>query len=206
MIEIILEASKARTAPNFLIKDIPGTTGRWDVVIRCLRSAFSFPREINEKINFTVLLGGLPDPPKLFKFEGSIFNDLRNEILGAVFFRDLVKKSMKIMKTTEISPGIEFSRINLIRYLDRKLKNGEVVFYLSENGFDINKFLTSFKMNFTQKLNFIIGDQSGFRPELLKYLSKISKKLKLKGNKSYLSSQSIKYLIFELLKLGIIKH
>ncbi|MBD3227272.1 MAG: hypothetical protein GF329_03710 [Candidatus Lokiarchaeota archaeon] len=64
MLEIIMEAKKARTAPNFLIKDIPGTSGRLDVVMRCFLSTFSFPGEINRDIIFTVVLMGLPDPPQ----------------------------------------------------------------------------------------------------------------------------------------------
>jgi tRNA (pseudouridine54-N1)-methyltransferase len=205
MLEIIIEATKARTAPNFLLKDIPGTTGRLDVVIRSLIAAFSFPKKVINNLIFTIILLGLPDPPKLFKFHGKEFQSPKNEIDGALFFKDLIKKSMRIEKETNILDSVDFLRMKLKDYIDNKLQNGELVFYLIQNGNPIDFLLDKIESNKRSYINILIGDQLGFKAETLNYLREKCHGLKLRGNRVYLSSQCIKYLIFELEKRNYFK-
>ena len=205
MLEIIIEATKARTAPNFLLKDIPGTTGRLDVVIRSLIAAFSFPKKIKNNLIFTIILLGLPDPPKLFKFYGKEFQAPKNEIDGALFFKDLIKKSMRIEKEINILVGVDFLRMKLKNYLENKLQNGELVFYLIQNGNPVDFIFNKIESNRRSPINILIGDQLGFKTETLNYLRAKCHGVKLRGNKIYLSSQSLKYVIFELEKINYFK-
>lgn len=205
MLEFIIEATKARTAPNFLLKDIPGTTGRLDVIIRSLIAAFSFPKKVINNLIFTIILLGLPDPPKLFKFYGNEFQSPKNEIDGALFFKDLIKKSMRIEKETNILNGVDFLRMELKDYIDNKLKSGELVFYLIHNGNSVDFLLNNIESNKRSNINILIGDQLGFKTETLNYLREKCHGVKLRGNKSYLSSQCLKYVIFELEKIKYFK-
>ena len=205
MLEIIIEATKARTAPNFLLKDIPGTTGRLDVIIRSLIAAFSFPKKVINNLTFTIILLGLPDPPKLFKFYGKEFKAPKNEIEFALFFKDLIKKSMRIDKKNNILDGVNFLRMELIDYIKNKLQNGELVFYLIQNGSPVDFLFNKIKSNKRSHINILIGDQLGFKTITLNYLRENCLGVKLRGNKSYLSSQSLKYVIFELEKINYFK-
>ncbi|TFF86955.1 MAG: hypothetical protein EU551_00095 [Promethearchaeota archaeon] len=205
MLEIIIEATKARTAPNFLLKDIPGTTGRLDVIIRSLIAAFSFPKKVINNLIFTIILLGLPDPPKLFKFHGKEFQSPKNEIDGALLFKDLIKKSMRIENETNIIDGVDFIRMELKDYIDIKLQNGELVFYLIQNGNPMDLLLNKIKSNKRSYINILIGDQLGFKTETLNYLREKCYGVKLRGNKSYLSSQCLKYIVFELEKIDNFK-
>ncbi|MBD3227271.1 MAG: hypothetical protein GF329_03705 [Candidatus Lokiarchaeota archaeon] len=117
-------------------------------------------------------------PPKLFKFNGSVLKHFNNELECAEYFKSVLKKSMRLKETGEIIPGLLFSRTDLINYLDDKLLKGEPIYYLHENGVAIDRFLNSLESKSKQKLNFLIGDQSGFEPKTSKYLSKNGKKIK----------------------------
>ncbi|MHA1271168.1 MAG: hypothetical protein ACTSPY_15345 [Candidatus Helarchaeota archaeon] len=203
MLEIIIEATRARTAPNFLLQDIPGTTGRLDVIVRCLITLTSLPKRISENIIFTTILNGLPDPPKMFKFIIKYLQPIKNEISGALLFKKIIEKSMRLRTENEIMNGIFFQRINMINYLQSKLDMDECILFLSENGAPINRFIDDLtKINNLTNFNLIIGDQSGFSNITFNFLQKFSTGIKLRGNKSYLSSQCILFIIIELLKIN----
>ncbi|MHA1232647.1 MAG: hypothetical protein ACTSRP_08815 [Candidatus Helarchaeota archaeon] len=213
MIEIIIEATKTKTSPNFLIQDIPGTSGRLDVIIRCILAINSLPTFIKNNIIFTTILNGAPDPPKLFKFYFSKLNFPDDEINAALFFKKLIEKTMKIDITDaenvhnsnkiEINPGIIYIRSDIINYLKKIMIKEFPIIFLHESGNSFRKNIIPYlKLNDYSNLYVIIGDQSGYNSQTYKFLEDNFRKFKLKGNKSYLSSQCIVYLLYELMLIG----
>ncbi len=60
---IVVDALRARTSEEFLIRDVPGTSGRLDVVCRILVSAYRTVPELSSSIRVNAVLGGPPNPP-----------------------------------------------------------------------------------------------------------------------------------------------
>lgn len=67
----IIKANKAHTRGDFSLKDLPGTSGRIDLLCRALNSAFLLSRGFRKDVKVWVNLNGSPDPPKTIRFEGS---------------------------------------------------------------------------------------------------------------------------------------
>jgi tRNA (pseudouridine54-N1)-methyltransferase len=75
----VVIGQKATTSPDFLLEDLPGTSGRLDVLIRALRAAMLVSHGIRrDTVTYLVLLGG-PRPPKTVRFEGATVRFLRPE-------------------------------------------------------------------------------------------------------------------------------
>lgn len=64
------------TTHKFLLKDITGTSGRLDIICRCLIAAFSLGYE---EIEFHTVLHGPPNPPVALEFDGSILKALPHD-------------------------------------------------------------------------------------------------------------------------------
>jgi tRNA (pseudouridine54-N1)-methyltransferase len=61
----------ATASPDFLLRDLPGTSGRLDVLLRCVRAALLVSHGIRQDtIVYLVLLGG-PDAPRSLRIDGS---------------------------------------------------------------------------------------------------------------------------------------
>jgi tRNA (pseudouridine54-N1)-methyltransferase len=61
----------ARASPDFLLRDLPGTSGRLDVLLRCLRAGLLVSHGLRrDTIVYLVLLGG-PDAPRSLRFDGA---------------------------------------------------------------------------------------------------------------------------------------
>lgn len=61
----------ATASPDFLLRDLPGTSGRLDVLLRCLRAALLVSHGIRkDTLVYLVLLGG-PDSPRSLRIDGA---------------------------------------------------------------------------------------------------------------------------------------
>ena len=125
------------TDGKFTLNDLAGSTGRLDVLLRCVNSAFMLSNDIRRDMELYLILLGEPDPPKTLRFVGSELKYLNPDerSTGA-----LVKNAlMKTVDDEEVrsTPGIYVNRDDLALVL--KKLTGRKIFYLREDGENIRK-------------------------------------------------------------------
>ena len=79
---------------KYTIKDIPGSSGRFDVISRCVLSALTLNNKLEKGVQIWVFL----DKYGTFIFNSNLFNDEyfpKNEILLTNFFVEFIKKTKK---------------------------------------------------------------------------------------------------------------
>ncbi|MBY8979863.1 MAG: hypothetical protein KGD72_05700 [Candidatus Lokiarchaeota archaeon] len=180
---------------RYTIKDIPGSSGRLDVISRCVLSALTTGTDLEENIQIWVFL----DKYGTFVFDSDLFNDEafpKNEILLTDFFVEFIKKTKKGEKYPETPlDSIKYSKLDIFDAITNFVEKKYKIYVLNENGMDFKEAFE--ELNSKDNLLFILGDQSG---DLLN--NKELKKLKLKdislGNRSYLASSTIRLIKINL--------
>jgi len=178
---------------NYNIKDIQGTSGRLDVISRCILSALTNDNKLEKNIQIWAFL----DKYGTYIFDSNTFNNNtfpKNEILLTDYFVDFIKKGNKKYVVNPLD-SIKSSNLDVFEAIKKFIKKNYQIFVLNESGEGYSKIL----MNISPKKNllFIVGDQSG---ELIN--SKELKELKLTnlslGNRSYLASSTIRLIKLNL--------
>lgn len=178
---------------NYNIKDIQGTSGRLDVISRCVLSALTNDNKLEKNIQIWAFL----DKYGTFVFDSNTFNNdtfPKNEILLTDYFVDFIKKGNKKYTVNPLD-SIKCSNLDIFEAIKKFIKKKFQIFVLNESGISFNKIFTD--MSPKRNLLFIVGDQSG---ELIN--SKELKELKLTnlslGNRSYLASSTIRLIKLNL--------
>ena len=179
---------------KYTIKDIPGSSGRLDVISRCILSALTTGTELEENIQIWVFL----DKYGTFTFEADLFNDEafpKNELLLTDFFVEFIKKTKKGEKYPETPlDSIKYSKLDIFDAIKNFVEKKYKIYVLNENGKDFKEVFEKLNSN---NLLFIIGDQSG---DLLN--NKELKKLNLEnislGSRAYLASSTIRLIKINL--------
>jgi len=178
---------------NYYIKDIQGTSGRLDVVSRCVLSAITNDNQLEKNIQIWAFL----DKYGTFVFDSNTFNNdtfPKNEILLTDYFVDFIKKGNKKYTVNPLD-SIKCSNLDIFEAIKKFIKKKYQIFVLNEKGMGFSKIF----MDISPKRNllFIVGDQSG---ELIN--SKELKELNLTnlslGNQSYLASSTIRLIKLNL--------
>ena len=195
----IIKANKAHTRADFSLKDLPGTSGRIDLLCRALNSAFLLSRGFRKDVRVWVNLNGPPDPPKTIRFEGS---EIKPKTINPdeMSLAKIIVKALRVGESVKdpakehpVLPGIYVSNLRFEDVVRRTLKNS-ALYYLHENGKPIEK--TNFKGN----VAFILGDHEGLTKEDEKFLDGIAEKVSV-GKRIYLTSHVIAYVNIFLDKL-----
>lgn len=178
---------------NYYIKDIQGTSGRLDVVSRCVLSAITNDNKLEKNIQIWAFL----DKYETFVFNSNTFNNdtfPKNEILLTDYFVDFIKKGDKKYTVNPLD-SIKCSNLDIFEAIKKFIKKKYQIFILNESGVGFSKIFMD--MSPKRNLLFIVGDQSG---ELIN--SKELKELKLTnlslGNRSYLASSTIRLIKLNL--------
>ena len=180
---------------KYTIKDIPGSSGRLDVISRCVLSALTLNNKLEKGVQIWIFLAKYGT----FIFDSDLFNDElfpKNEILLTDFFVDFIKKKKKHESYLE-NPlnSIKCSDLGIFDAIKNYTKKNYKVYLLNENGIDFKKVFK--ELSSKDNLLFILGDQTG---DLLNY--KELKELNLTnlslGNRSYLASSTIRLIKMNL--------
>lgn len=178
---------------NYYIKDIQGTSGRLDVISRCVLSALINDNKLEKKIQIWAFL----DKYGTYVFDSNKFNNdtfPKNEILLTDYFVDFIKKGKKKYTVNPLD-SIKCSNLDIFEAIKKFIKKKYQIFVLNESGVGFSKIFMD--MSLKKNLLFIVGDQSG---ELIN--SKELKELKLTnlslGNRSYLASSTIRLIKLNL--------
>src|SRR5215471_1784383 len=70
MRRFVIVGQRARTAPDFSLSDIPSTSGRLDVLLRCLRAGLLVSHGVRRDTAVYLCLLGTPERPRTIRFEG----------------------------------------------------------------------------------------------------------------------------------------
>jgi len=152
MRNFIIVGHLAKTTPDFSLEDIPGTSGRMDILCRCINSAFMLSHGIRKDVRvLLVLLGG--EVQKTVCLRGE---DLRHLNPDERTTAALIKKALAVPATpswTMSTSGI-FVRTGGLPELLEGMKSGRL-FYLKEDGSEVRG------KDLPQDATFVLGDHQG---------------------------------------------
>ncbi|WP_048148253.1 tRNA (pseudouridine(54)-N(1))-methyltransferase TrmY [Palaeococcus ferrophilus] len=197
----IIKANEAHTKADFSLSDLPGTSGRIDLLCRALNAAFMLSHGFRKSVRVWLNLNGPPNPPKTIRFEGPRLKVRLNPDERST--AKLIAKALKggeglrePVKEVEVLPGLYVSNMTFEDVVRRTLKEARL-FHLHENGRDISD------VSFGGNVAFVLGDHIGLSEENERFLDGISERISV-GPKVYLTSHVISYVNITLdrLRLG----
>ncbi len=150
MRRFIVMGHRAITSADFKLDDLCGSTGRLDILLRCVNSAFFLSHGIRKDVEIQLMLLGPPSPPKTVRITGSEVKYLNpDERSTAALIRNaLLQKGEGERKC---SPGIYVSSRSYEEVLSNVSKESRM-YYLREDGEDIRS------MEFGPDSTFVMGD------------------------------------------------
>ena len=175
---------------NYTIKDIPGSSGRLDVISRSILAAMLGENGLDTNIEVWVFLENYGT----FIFNSNDFNDdyfPKNEILLSDYF----VKYIRNMREPNPLKTVKFVNMNIFKALQNFINLNFQIFVLDEDGQDFYPFFKNFNHN--NNLLFIIGNQIGemITSEDLTHFN--FKRISL-GRQSYLASSVIRLIKLNL--------
>lgn len=161
MQRFVIIGQKATASDDFLLDDIPGTSGRLDVLLRCLRAALLFSNGLRRTvIVYLVLLGG-PRAPRVLRVDAASVKFVRPDerSLATLMRKALSSRADEGAKGfVEVRPGISVKCGGLEHAI---ADLGDASLYLLEEGGrdirDVPRFGASHSA-------FFVGDHLGLDP------------------------------------------
>lgn len=96
---------KARGSPGFRLDDLPSTSGRLDLLLRCARAALLVSHGVRRDVVVYLVLLGEPERPRVIKVDGAAAQFLRpDERAWAVLAQKALAKA-DLRAATDPSPG-----------------------------------------------------------------------------------------------------
>ncbi len=146
----IVIGRKVCTDGRFSLNDLTGSTGRLDVLLRCINSSFMLSNDIRRDIELYLVLQGEPDPPKTILLKGSELKYLNpDERATAALIRNALMVKNINEEWTKSTPGIMVAGLDFPELL--KQLEGRRIVYLKEEGSSLSK------ANLSQDDIFVLG-------------------------------------------------
>lgn len=178
----IIIGHRVKTSGDFNLNDLCGSTGRLDVLLRCINATFFLSGNIRRDTEIYLVLLGEPDLPKTIHLVGSELKYLNPDerSTGALIRNALMKKiSHEEIKST---PGIYVSGKKFEDVL-KDLK-AEII-YLREDGEDIRN------VDLQDDAVFVLGDEKDLTEDEENILEKYNAKTVSLGPVKMLASHCI---------------
>ncbi|MDF0589711.1 tRNA (pseudouridine(54)-N(1))-methyltransferase TrmY [Candidatus Methanocrinis natronophilus] len=174
MRSFVVVGNLATTTPDFSLEDIPGTSGRLDILCRCINSAFVLSHGIRRDVQaYLVLRGG--SVAKTIHLRG---RELRHLNPDERTTAALLKKALALeadAKWRRSTPGIFVRRGDLA---DLEVWGEGTTYYLREDGSDHRGVLNA------GDGTFVLGDHIGLSEEDEAFLEGLDAKIVSVGPKS----------------------
>lgn len=103
MRRFIVVGHEAVTTPKFGLDDLAGATGRLDVLLRCVNSAFMLSHGLREETELHLVLQGPPGPPTVLRLAGAELRHLNPDERSTAA---LVRKALARRREGRSSPGL----------------------------------------------------------------------------------------------------
>jgi len=180
---------------NFSIKDIPGSSGRIDVISRCILAALFDEERLERDIQIWVFL----DKYGTYIFESNALNKdffpISELKLSENFVQLILKTAKKNISQSNTLNSVAFSKLDFFSALKKFEESKYKIILLNEAGDNFQDIFS--KLNKDEKLLFIIGDQTGeiVNAEQFHDFNHINMSL---GHQSYLASTVIRLIKLNL--------
>jgi tRNA (pseudouridine54-N1)-methyltransferase len=193
---ILLDAPRARTTDDFLIRDLPGTSGRLDVVCRVLISAYRSVPSLAQSIKFLTLFGGPPNPPLQLCVDNIQPEQIpESELSCALIIKTLLfLHRTKKQDSTEQWPGLSLHSKSFEDTLTETIQPLTQCLYLIEEG----EPLEQVTFNLDQPILLVLGDDQGLSPEHETLVLQHPVRKVSMGTRSLLGSQVVSLFLIEL--------
>jgi tRNA (pseudouridine54-N1)-methyltransferase len=155
----IVVGHKATTSPDFSLEDIPGTSGRLDILCRCINAAFVLSHGIRKDVCiYLVLLGG--EAAKTILLKGETLRHLNPDERTTAA---LLRKALVLVAAPDwaMSTSGIFVRAGGLGEVLQDLRDRRLL-YLREDGTDL---LSIDSGNLCGDAVFVLGDHQGMTPE-----------------------------------------
>jgi tRNA (pseudouridine54-N1)-methyltransferase len=166
MRSFVVIGQRALASPDFLLDDLAGTSGRLDVLVRCVRAALLVSHGTRtDSRAYLVLLGG-PRAPRALRFDGATAKFIRPEERSLA---TLVKKSLASEggeAFVEVRPGVALAESGLDAVLADV--RGAALYVALEDAPDVRDVAIA-----EGDVAFFIGDHLGFDDETRSKLAAI---------------------------------
>lgn len=161
----VILGHRAVSGPDFNLKDIPGTGGRLDVLVRCIPAALLTSHGVREDTDIYLVHLGPPEAPKVVHVRGAEVQHLNPDERTTAM---LLQKALGAFTTGPVwqtsTPGVRVAAIGL-EDLEAELE-GTRFFRLDEGGRDIAD------VELAEDCVFMLGDDQGFTPEEVELLER----------------------------------
>jgi tRNA (pseudouridine54-N1)-methyltransferase len=170
MRRFVVVAPRASASADFLLDDLPGTSGRLDVGLRCVRAALLLSHGVRRDAIVYLVLGGGPRAPRVMRVRGEEARFLRPDE------RSLAVLARKVLATSadegaagfvEVRQGIALAQGGLDRVVDDLA--GAALYVLEEGAAD----LRDGALLDDADAAFFVGDSAGFDPTMRSRLAVI---------------------------------
>ncbi len=195
---IVIDALRAHTADDFLIRDLPGTSGRLDVVCRSLVSAYRTISDLAPFIQVNAVLGGPPNPPLCLRVDNVVSDEFpASELECALILKGLLQGYRKRgISQNPQWPPFTLEAKDFQDTLQRAIQNKKQVLYLVETGQPFDQV----ELDLDQPIVVILGDDQGLSAEHEKALDSHQIQEVSIGTRSLLGSHVISLILVELMR------
>jgi tRNA (pseudouridine54-N1)-methyltransferase len=154
----VVVGQSAIASDDFLLDDFPGTSGRLDVLARCVRAALLFSHGVrHDTVLYLVLLGG-PRAPRTVRFDGATAKFVRPDerAIATLLRKTLATRADEGSPAfVEIRPGIAVAGAGLDATIDDL--GGATPYVLEEGAPDLRAEAAN-----PRDVAFFLGDHRGF--------------------------------------------
>jgi tRNA (pseudouridine54-N1)-methyltransferase len=105
MRRFVFLGQKATASPDFLLDDLPGTSGRLDVLLRCVRAATLLSHGLRRDVVVYLVLQGGPRAPRVLRISGADAKFIRPDE------RSLATLVKKVLASEDDAPGEGFFEV-----------------------------------------------------------------------------------------------
>ncbi len=171
MRRFIVIGHRAATSADFSLNDLSGSTGRLDVLLRCINSSFFLSNDMRRDVELFLVLQGQPDPPKTLHLVGSELRYLNpDERSTAALLRNALIKGEK-GEYGKSTPGIYIYRKSFEDVLAECAGHSKII-YLKEDGKDIRDAIRDAGLD--GETTFVLGDDKDLTDEEEQILEKFN--------------------------------
>lgn len=149
---------EAIASDDFLLDDVPGTSGRLDIGLRCVRAALLVSHGLRRDVTVDLVLGGGPRAPRVLRVRGAGVKFLRPDerALAVLARKVLASVADEGPGFVEVKPGVDVARGGLERVLSDL--SGETLYILEEGAPDLRDVTDLARGDQA----FFLGDPAGF--------------------------------------------